>query len=265
MSETLTDGELESRFNAACALAREGGALAREYYGNLGSLRVSFKGPQNYLTEADQAVERLIRTRLSALFPGDTIYGEEDGGEIGRHAWIIDPIDGTENFARGIPHWCVVIAFVSGGEIAQGVIHNPVSGELFSAWRGRGAFRDGVPMRVSAVTELGRANVEAGWCPRRGAEDYAALVRGILETGATTRRVGSGALGLAYVADGRTEGYAERHINAWDCLAGILLVREAGGWVSDFLARDGLHKGNELLATTPALRDELIAATGIGR
>jgi len=261
----MDDQALELRYAAACTLVREGGALARRYFDNLSNLQVKFKGPQNYLTEADQAVERLITGRLRALFPEDTVFGEEDGGEIGEHAWVIDPIDGTENFARGIPHWCVVLAFVVGGAVELGVIYNPVSGELFSARQGHGAFRDGLPMRISAVSEMGRANIEVGWCPRRSAADYAGLVRAVLETGATVRRVGSGALGLAFVADGRIEGYAEHHINAWDCLAGILMIREAGGWVNDFLAHDGLRKGNELLAIVPALRDGLIAATGIGR
>ncbi|MDH4249025.1 MAG: inositol monophosphatase, partial [Deltaproteobacteria bacterium] len=108
MADLLKDSALAVRFAAACAVAREGGALARRFFENRGSFQVSFKGPQNYLTEADQAVERLITGRLRELFPEDSLFGEEDGGSFGRHTWVIDPIDGTENFARGILHWCVV-------------------------------------------------------------------------------------------------------------------------------------------------------------
>jgi myo-inositol-1(or 4)-monophosphatase len=137
--------------------------------------------------------------------------------------------------------------------------------ELYAAARGRGATLDGEPIRVSGIAALKHATVEAGWSPRRPAEDYADLVRRLKVSGTNVRRAGSGTLGLAYVADGRMEAYCELHINSWDALAGLLLVEEAGGWTNDFLAGDGLTHGNPVLACTPELARELAEITGIGR
>jgi myo-inositol-1(or 4)-monophosphatase len=133
-------------------------------------------------------------------------------------------------------------------------------GELYASLSGAGAACNGRPMRVSTLTDIRSATVELGWSTRRPMKQYVTLIDQLTSTGAGFRRAGSGALGLAYVADGRAEGYCELHINSWDALAGLLLVQEAGGWVNDFLANDGLIQGNPVFATTPALKDALIAA-----
>ena len=254
---------MQMRLLAAEAVAREAGALARKRF-NEASFKVGFKGPQDYLTEVDGETEDLISRRLQAAFPGDGFIGEETGGRAASGAqatWVVDPIDGTVNFARGVPHFCVSIACVAEGEIEVGVIYDPMCDELFSARRGFGALLNGLKIQVSAATALAESVVEVGWNMRGGAPKYVDLIRHVALWGAAPFRSGSGALGLAYVAAGRRDGYLEHHINAWDCLAGILLVREAGGYTSDFLAGDGLTKGNPLIACAPGLRSSIIAAS----
>jgi myo-inositol-1(or 4)-monophosphatase len=260
----MTDHGLEARYLAASAIAREAGDLMRQRFEEREVGTYKLKGHQDYLTEADGEVERLITRRIAEAFPGDTVFGEEGGGQFSAQVWVIDPIDGTANFARGIPHFCVSIAFVRDGATAIGVIGNPMTGEHFAARRGGGATLNGRAMKVSATAEMRQSTVELGWSTRRPMEHYVAMLGRVVATGAGFRRSGSGALGLAYVADGRIDGYAELHINSWDTLAGLLLVQEAGGWGNDFLANDGLAHGNPVLACTPALRQALVQATGIG-
>lgn len=254
--------ELNTRFLAACAIAREAGDLARSLLERREAGTYELKGHQDPVTEADRAVERLITDRIADAFPGDTCVGEENGGTYSSRVWVIDPIDGTANFARGVPHFCVSIAFVQDGQPAIGVICNPMVGEVFVARRGGGVTLNGRKVQVSGTTDIGRAMVEVGWSPRRKMEDHLALLQRVTATGAGFRRGGSGALGLAYVAAGRADGYCELHMQPWDVLAGLLMVQEAGGWSNDFLANDGLTRGNAILACTPALTGPLVAASG---
>jgi myo-inositol-1(or 4)-monophosphatase len=176
---------------------------------------------------------------------------------------VVDPIDGTANFARGLPHYCVSIALVADGLIEAGVIYDPALDDLFAARRGAGATLNGARLTAADTTNLAAASIEVGWNMRSGVERFVALAGRVAATGAGVRRSGSGALGLAYVAAGRTDGYVEHHINSWDCLAGILLITEAGGYASDFLAGDGLRKGNALLACAPGVRDALVKLAAI--
>ena len=255
--------ELDAREHALIAVTREAGALARELFSK--PIEVKLKGRQDYITEADGQVERTIISRLKARFPEDAFLGEEGGAEGKSDAlWVIDPIDGTANFAHGIPHFCVSIAFMAGRELALGAIAAPMYGELYRARLGRGAFLNERAMRVSD-TGIKQAVIELGWSSRRPTRAYTSLVERVLATGATFLRAGSGALGLAYVAAGRTHGYCELHINSWDTLAGLLMVREAGGWTNDFLGSDGLARGNAVLACAPGLKEALVAATGVGQ
>jgi myo-inositol-1(or 4)-monophosphatase len=262
-SMTVSANELAARERALVAVTREAGDLARALFSK--PQGVKLKGRQDFITAADGEVERLIVERLRARFPQDAFLGEEGGASgKGDAVWVIDPIDGTANFAHRIPHFCVSIAFMSAGELALGAISAPMYGELYRARRGRGAFVNNRAMRV-AEAAIERAVIELGWSSRRPTRAYTALVERVLATGATFLRAGSGALGLAYVADGRTHGYCELHINSWDTLAGLLMVREAGGWTNDFLSGEGLARGNAVLACAPGLRDALVAATGVGQ
>ena len=257
-AETLVD----MRLLAAQAVAREAGAVARRRFLDR-SFTVGFKGPQDFLTEVDGETEAFIAERLLQIFPSDGFIGEESkarpAGEGGA-AWVVDPIDGTANFARGVPHFCVSIASVAAGKVEVGVIYDPVRDELFAARRDGGARLNGAPIRASGASSLANSAVEVGWNLRAGPDQYVALLRRVASTGASPSRTGSGALAIAYVAAGRLDGFVEHHIHAWDCLAGIMLVTEAGGYVSDFLSGDGLAKGNALIACAPGVRDALIAA-----
>ena len=266
----MSTSELDAREKALAQIMREAGELARRLYLDPESLGVKLKGKQDYITVADGEVERLIVRRIAEHFPKDAVLGEEGGAQgagkaRGDAIWIIDPIDGTANFAHRIPHFSISIGFLSGGEPQLGAIAAPMYGEVYRARRGRGAFCNDRRMRVAATTDMNRAIIELGWSVRRPARAYAALLERVLASGATFLRAGSGALGLAYVADGRTHGYCELHINAWDVAAGLLLVQEAGGWTNDFFGGEALEQGNPVLACTPALKEALVAVTGVGQ
>jgi myo-inositol-1(or 4)-monophosphatase len=258
----MREGELDAREEALAAVAREAGELAKRLFSN--PPEVKLKGKQDFITAADGELERLIIARLKERFPRDAFLGEEGGATgTGDAIWVIDPIDGTANFAHRIPHFCVSIAFMSAGTLALGAISAPMYGELYRARAGRGAFLNDRPMHVAEITNLQQAIVELGWSARRSVRSYTSLVERVLDAGAIFMRAGSGALGLAYVAAGRTHGYCELHINSWDTLAGLLMVREAGGWTNDFLAGDALERGNAVLACAPGLKEALVTVTGV--
>ncbi|MBF9235249.1 inositol monophosphatase family protein [Microvirga alba] len=252
------------RFSVACAVVREAGALAkRKFNGRPGLSMLNFKGHQDYLSATDAEVEQLIRARLLEHFPSDSFFGEEGGGSFNDNVWVVDPVDGTANFVRGIAQFCISIAYVQDGEVAIGLIYDPMSDELFAARRDGGATLNGEPIRVSGMNDLRSASVEFGWSTRRPLSHYIKGVDNLMVAGAVVRRGGSGALALAYVACGRTDGYCELHMNSWDALAGLLLIREAGGWTNDFLANDGLREGNFILGCTPELQDDLVRLTSV--
>jgi myo-inositol-1(or 4)-monophosphatase len=252
------------RLSVACAVAREAGALARRRFnGRPGATGINLKGHQDYLSAVDAEVEGLVRGRLLESFPDDSFFGEEGGGSFDNNVWVVDPIDGTANFVRGISQFCISIAYVRDGQTQIGIIYDPMHDELFAAERGRGATLNGEPLRVSGLGDMQSATIEAGWSTRLPLSQYVDLVGRILADGAGVRRGGSGALALAYVAAGRIDGYCELHMNSWDALAGLLLVQEAGGWTNDFLANDGLTRGNPILGCTPAIKDILRRAMGL--
>ncbi|HTJ92114.1 MAG TPA: inositol monophosphatase family protein [Pararobbsia sp.] len=249
------------RFQVACAIAREAGQWIRERYLQRDrAMALTFKGPQDYLTETDSEVERLIAARLADAFPDDGFFGEETGGAIGDSTWIVDPIDGTADFARGVPYFCVSIAWVHRGQTEIGVLYDPMADELFAARRGNGATLNGQTIRVSAIGDPRQSIIELGWSPRAPFARYVRVLETLNTLGAGVKRRGSGALGLAYVAMGRQDAYCELHIHSWDAAAGVLLVEEAGGWTNDFLTEDCLQHGNRVIACTPALRHVLESA-----
>jgi myo-inositol-1(or 4)-monophosphatase len=257
------DGEL--RLAAAAAVVREAGSLALRYYRDLESLEVERKGPQDIVSAADRAVEDLVRERLGALFPDDAVLGEEGGlrGQTAAGTWVIDPIDGTWCFLNGIGAWCVSLAYVRDDRIEIGLIYDPNAGELFAARAGGGATLDGRPIHVARVSSLTQGTVSVGHSNRIPAARVVSIIDRLLNAGGMFHRHGSGALGLAWTACGRLIGYVEPHMNSWDALAGLLLIAEAGGYTNDFLANDGLHKGNAVLGCPMALRDVLCDLAGI--
>jgi myo-inositol-1(or 4)-monophosphatase len=250
MGPALSAADLDARAARAVDLARDAGALALRMRGTLAA--ADAKSPLDFCTEADRAVENFLRDELVGAF-GDQFIGEEHGGDAGARVWVVDPIDGTAGYIHGTPRWCVSIAFVCDGEIEIGVIYAPVGDRLFVARRGGGATLNGDKISVSRLAHGTAPIVELGWSERRPITDFCALLQRLTAAGIEFRRHGSGALGMAEAAAGLSDGYVELHINAWDVLAGILLVREAGGVVNDFLADDGLRRGNMIVATTPEI------------
>ncbi|MDH4061316.1 MAG: inositol monophosphatase [Aquincola sp.] len=260
----------DARLDFCRRLAADAGRLAHGAFGRAALL--PDKGRHDEVTAMDREVERVVREAISRAFAHDAILGEEDGASVdverAEFVWIIDPIDGTANYARGIAHYCVSIGVVRDGVPVAGALHDPSHDRLYWAARGAGAWLDeggAAPRRlaVSAVDRLTAATIECGWSLRRPQADYLALVERMLTAGCAIRRAGSGALGLADVAAGRTEGYAELHINSWDCAAGLLLVAEAGGRINDFFPGGGLLAGNPVLATNAALAEPLAALAGV--
>lgn len=247
--------EIESRYWAAQGIVRAAGRLAAEHYHRRSELDIERKGTQDLVSEADRACEDMIVGALKGLFPQDGFLGEERGRQNGgaKAIWIIDPIDGTANFLRGIPLWCVSLGLLAGDDFVIGIIYNPISEELYAARQGKGATLNGNPIKVSDVGDLGEARLGIGFSYRHSAAAHGAAITSLLDAQCEYSRLGSGALGLALTADGRLDGYFEAHINAWDVAAGLCLVKEAGGRVNDFLGKDGLAKGNAVLASTPRL------------
>jgi myo-inositol-1(or 4)-monophosphatase len=254
---------LANRLQIACAIAREAGMLQKRRFLNREAMIYKFKGPHDYLTATDGEVEALVRSRLLAAFPEDTFLGEEDGGQVSARTWVVDPIDGTSNFARGIAHFCVSIAFVLDGVASIGVIYQPMSDELFAAAKGLGAALNGEPMKTSSETRLDRSLVELGRALRQPQAGYLAMLDSAMNAGVAIRGGGSGALAIAGVAAGRADACYETHMYAWDCLAGIVLVEEAGGRVNDFLAGDALRKGNAIFVSAAGIAVELAKVLGV--
>lgn len=257
--------ELARRYAAAKKIATEAGAIARNYFEGAGDseleLEIEKKGMQDFVTVADKEVEKYIVEHLAAAFPEDAMFGEEGGGSLGSAVWLIDPIDGTTNFLRGIPHFCVSLGFLREGRLELGVIYDPMDDALYHALRGHGAFVDETRLHTSNASQLSDSLIALGHSNRRDSTELVQVIKRLLPEGAEFRRLGSAALALAYVARGHCDGCFEAHLNPWDVAAGLMLVQEAGGRTNDFFAGDGLEKGNRMLAAAPKLYEALEALT----
>ncbi len=262
----MTTHDIEQREAALRRIIVDAGDTALRFFRSRKAGEYELKGHQDLLTEADTFVEKQVLEALAGAFPDDLILGEESASQpaSAESLWVVDPIDGTANFARGIPHFCVCMAWVRQGVTELGAIYNPVSQELYLARRGHYALKNDQPLRCTTITDPQRAAVELGWSSRHSHNHYLKVLGSLLTLGASVRRGGSGALALAWVAEGRTDGYLEIHMNAWDCLAGLLLVREAGG-VTGVIPETagGIFNGLPVLAAAPGIAAELAAAAGI--
>lgn len=256
--------DLKRRVDTARALADEAASLALDHFQRRAELRVEKKGLQDLVSRADREVEALIRDRLAQAFPNDALLGEEGGGGTAEGTWVVDPIDGTTNFLRGLPHWGVSIGFVLRGRVELGVIHAPALGERYVATRGGGATLNGERIRVSDTSALPEALLGLGSSRRTPLPPYTERLAALLQAGVEYRRLGSATMHFAAVARGSLDGYFEAHLSAWDACAGLLLVEEAGGRTNDFLAGDGLREGNAALVAGPGLYPALAAALGVG-
>jgi myo-inositol-1(or 4)-monophosphatase len=252
--------DLTTRLEQAEILAREAAALATRMRPAPGSSSISLKGAQDWLTEADGAVEQFLSDGLQKRFPQDGFQGEEAGlHRTGALRWVVDPIDGTSNYARGRQRWCVSIGLMWEGRAVLGAIVAPDLGQCFLASESKGATLNGRPIRAAGTTTLSRGMVECGWSPRLPNEQYQALCQKVMASGAMLRAGGSGTLGLADVAAGTSDGYVELHINLWDVAAALAVLSEAGATVNDFLLRGGAEHGAPILAAAPAVATELAA------
>jgi myo-inositol-1(or 4)-monophosphatase len=252
--------EVRSRYDLALEIAAEAGQLALAYFRDRASLEVEAKGgAQDLVSEADRAVERLIRERVSAALPGDGFLGEEYGYEQGTSGfiWVIDPIDGTSSFLHGLPNWCTAIAVLEAGACVAAVTVSPPTGEIFAAQLGGGLAVNGKPVRIAPDLTLANGITGIGASPYSDPPYLADKVARILEQGGMFYRNGSGALMLAYAAAGRLAGYFESVMYPWDCLGGLLMIREAGG-LSLPLAHDPLLARREsVLVGAPAAWEDL--------
>lgn len=260
MTTTIPD-DLSERFALAKAIAREAGLHALGYFRNRSLLTVDTKiNAQDVVSIADKEVEQLLRRRIAEAFPEDGMVGEEYGSDAGssEFTWVMDPIDGTSPFIFGIPAWCVSVAVVKGERAVAGVIYAPCADELFAAAKGAGATMNGEPLKLGTTITLKNGVVGIGANHRIPARQVSGIIERLLDEGGMFIRNGSGALMLAYVAAGRLVAYYEPHMNAWDCMAGLLLVEEAGGWSEDFSGAARLRGGGVVIASALGARDDLL-------
>ena len=248
------------RFQKAQDIAKEAGTFALNFFNNLSDLNVEDKGPQDFVTEADKAVELLIREAITKYFPEDGIVGEEHSikASSSSYTWVIDPIDGTTNFINAIPAWTVVIAIVKDGVTQIGITHDPVHNETFSAMLGAGAFLNKTQIFCTPNTNLNRGTIGTGFSNRVSTKGIKKLINLIFEEGGMYHRNASCALSLAYVASGRLLGYIEEHLNAWDCLAGQLLISEAGGQIEKQDTNKMIQRGGRVVVGSSGVFDQLV-------
>lgn len=252
----MDSSSFQKRFTFATNLIQEAGEIALGYFRRLDSLVIKSKGHQDMASQADLNTEIFIRDRLKNQFPEDAFLGEETGRtEIGetQGIWVVDPIDGTQPFIGGLGSWCVSIAYLADHILQMGFVYSPARKELFVGGVQQHATLNGTPIRVSSATELTGGIVGVGYSPRVKPDDFIQVFSKLLRRGGMFYREGSGALTLCYVASGSLIGYVEQHINSWDCLGAIAIIQAAGGKTNDFLANDGLWKGNRLIAGPEAL------------
>ena len=249
--------------NVMVQAAYKAGRTLKRDFGEVAHLQVSMKGPGDFVSAADHRAEDILRAELAKARPGYSFLGEERGRHEGTdktHTWIVDPLDGTANFLHGIPQFAIAIALQRDDTIVAGLVYNPVLDELFTAERGKGAFLNDRRLRVAARTRLSDAMVACG-LPHLGRGDLA-LSRHELATVqpkvAGLRRFGSAALDLAGVAAGRFDIYWERGLSPWDLAAGLLLVREAGGFVTDLEGGDAILTKGHVIAGNEALHRDLL-------
>ena len=250
--------------NVMVAAARKAArSLARDF-GEVAQLQVSVKGPANFVSAADHRAEEIVFRELSRARPGYGFLMEERGEVAGAdktHRWIVDPLDGTTNFLHSIPLFAISIGLEREGQLVAGLIYNPISDEMFTAEKGKGAFLNDRRIRVAARRTLADAVVATG-IPHRGRTGHPRFLReaeAIMREVAGIRRTGSASLDLAWTAAGRFDGYWEHNLQPWDLAAGILIVREAGGVVVDMQGGSRIFETGSVLASNSTLSRSLLS------
>ena len=253
---------MSKELEAAVTAVKAAGEVLRNDFGQ--HQEVKYKGEVDLVTRADKNAEQTIKEVLQETFPNYGMLAEE-GGELkseGNVRWIVDPLDGTTNYAHGLPLFCTSIALERGSEVVLGVVHDPMSNETYTAERGSGATLNGEPIGVSDTDEPIRALLATGFPYDRNEVPVALEIFGqfALRT-QSMRRLGSAALDLCYVAVGRLDGYYERGVKAWDIAAGVLILREAGGKVTDYSGHELDLESGEVVASNGPLHPDLVSVT----
>jgi len=243
--------------NIAVRAARRAGELMIRQLNQLETLEVTEKNRNEYVTEVDYRAEEAIIEVIKDYYPEHSILAEERGQQ-GSHEyqWIIDPLDGTTNFIHGFPVFSISIAVTYNGQLEHGVVYDPLRQEVFSASRGQGAQLDGRKIRVSRSVSMQHSLIATGFPYRKNMEhldDYLAMLKSVITASSGIRRPGSAALDLCYVASGRVDGFWEVGLNIWDIAAGALLIKEAGGRISDFHGRDEYLQSGDVVAGSPKI------------
>jgi myo-inositol-1(or 4)-monophosphatase len=240
---------------AAKDAALIGGAILVSGFRKLQKHQVRLKGEGDYVTELDHKSEEAVIRRIRHAFPDHAIHAEESGSVSGRGTveWLIDPLDGTTNYVHGVPFFCVSVAAVIGREPVAGVVYDPSHKEMFWAAKGRGAFLNGARIQVSQKMRLEETYLASGfpWRSKPYLEAYLNSFRDLFSISSGVRRMGSAAIDLAYTASGRFDGFWEMKLKPWDIAAGALLIREAGGRVSDFRGGRAFLRSGNVLAANP--------------
>ena len=248
------------------AAMKAGRSLSRDF-GEVQNLQVSLKGPSDYVSQADRKAEEIVYAELAKARPGYAFLMEERGavaGDDDQHRWLVDPLDGTTNFLHGLPMFAVSIALERQGQIVAGVIYNPAMDELYTAERGGGAFMNDRRLRVAGRTKLSDCVIGTG-IPHLGLGhhgNYLVELRNVMAETAGVRRIGSASLDLAYVAAGRLDGFWEEPLRPWDIAAGILMIREAGGYVSDKAGGGAMFDNGSIVAGNEAIHRQLLKTLG---
>ncbi|MBB3147389.1 myo-inositol-1(or 4)-monophosphatase [Phyllobacterium trifolii] len=244
------------------AAMKAGRSLARDF-GEVQNLQVSLKGPGDYVSQADKKAEEIVYTELRRARPDYSFLMEESGvveGSDSQHRWLVDPLDGTTNFLHGIPIFAVSIALERQGQIVAGVIFNPAMDELYTAERGGGAFLNDRRLRVSGRSKLVDSVIGTG-VPHLGRGDhgnYLLQMRNVMAEVSGIRRMGAAALDLAYVAAGRLDGFWEEGLSPWDIGAGIIMIREAGGFVTNLDGEQDVIESKAIIAGNEAIQRALL-------
>jgi myo-inositol-1(or 4)-monophosphatase len=256
--------------NVMVQSVRKAGRGLQRDFGEVENLQVSMKGPGDFVSAADRRAEEILFEELKRVRPGYGFLMEEGGvveGDDPTHRWIVDPLDGTTNFLHGIPMFSISLALERNGQIIAGVVYNPVTDELYTAEKGAGAYLNDRRLRVSARRDITDAVIGTG-VPHLGIGDHAGYMgelRQVMANSAGIRRIGSAALDLAYVAAGRFDGFWENGLSPWDMAAGLLLIREAGGFVTDSEGRDQIFDTRTVVAGNEHIHKQLLAILAKGR
>ncbi|MBL7063549.1 MAG: inositol monophosphatase [Anaerolineae bacterium] len=254
----------DTALQTAIIIAHEAGDIVREAFPRTALAHVGFKGAVNPVTETDTAAEELIVGCLRAAFPDHRFLAEEGGGDewraSGPPVWLIDPLDGTNNFAHGFPHVGISLALLMEGQPVVGVIHDPLRGETFAATAGDGAALNGRPIHVSGVEHLESAFLATGfpYDRRTALDNNTERLDHFLRRSQGVRRAGAATLDLAYVACGRLDGFWEVRLQPWDVAAGVLLVREAGGSTTDFAGGPDCLSGEFIVVSNGRIHDQML-------